>query len=64
MSESFDLEVLRHSKEGSKVLLGDVDLAVIHEVENTNKVGGFDTLQVHQGMVVLVSAKHGPIKKS
>ena len=41
---TFHSELLSNSKEGVEVVLGDVDLAVVHEVENTFHVPVGDSL--------------------
>ena len=60
---TFHSELLSNSKEGVEVILGDVDLAMVHEVEHALHVPVGDSLQVeHQGTLLagrLVSSQHG-----
>ena len=60
---TFHSELLSNSKEGVEVVLGDVDLTMVHEVEHALHVPVGDSLQVeHQGTLLagrLVSPQDG-----
>ena len=50
---TFHSELLSNSKEGVEVILGDVDLTMVHEVEHALHVPVGDSLQVeHQGTLL------------
>ena len=59
---TFHSELFSNSKEGVEVVLGDVDLTMVHEVEHALHVPVGDSLQVeHQGTLLtsrLVSSQH------
>ena len=55
---TFHSELLSNSKEGVEVILGDVDLTMVHEVQNSHQLLVLDTLQVEKGMLVLVSPEN------
>ena len=60
---TFHSELLSNSKEGVEIILGDVDLTMVHEVEHALHVPVGDSLQVeHQGTLLagrLVSSQDG-----
>jgi len=63
LGQAFHSELLSNSKEGVEVILGDVDLTMVHEVEHALHVPVGDSLQVeHQGTLLagrLVSSQDG-----
>ena len=62
MSESFYSQVLSNCQEGVELLLGNIDLPVVHEVEHRLQVCVLHTLHVQQGMGVVVAAEDIPEK--
>ena len=51
---TFHSELFSNSKEGVEVVLGDVDLTMVHEVEHAQQVAVLHPLEVKQGVVVWV----------
>ena len=54
LGEPLHLQVLRHGQEGVELLLGDVDLASVHEIQHGHQVVIEDALEVEEGMLVRV----------
>ena len=54
LSEALDLEILRDSEEGIELLLGNVNLALVHELEHGDQVVIEDALEIKQRMLVRV----------
>ena len=52
------LQVLCHREEGAELCLGNVDLSVVHEVEDGEDALVLDALQVEQGVAVRVPLQH------
>ena len=54
LSEALDLEVLRDGEEGIELLLGNVNLALVHKLEHGDQVVIEDALEVQKRMLVRV----------
>ena len=54
LSETLDLEVLRDGEEGIELLLGNVNLALVHELEHGDQVVIEDALEVQKRRLVRV----------
>ena len=52
LGETLHLELLGHAEEGAEVLLGDVDLAPVHEVQQRDQVLVSHTLQEEKRVMV------------
>lgn len=52
------LQVLCHREEGAELCLSNVDLSVVHEVEDGEDALVLDALQVEQGVAVRVPLQH------
>ena len=54
LRQPLHFQVFSHSKEGIELFLSNIHLAVIHEVQDGDKVGILDAFQVQEGMLVPV----------
>ena len=52
LGQTLDLELLGHAEEGAEVLLGDVDLAPVHEVQQGHQVLVSHPLQEEKRVMV------------
>ena len=52
LGETLHLELLGHAEEGAEVLLGDVDLAPVHEVQQRDQVLVSHPLQEEKRVMV------------
>ena len=59
LGEPLHPEILGHGQEVVEVVLGDVDLALVHEGEDRLEVGVADALHVEEGVLVGVPPEHG-----
>ena len=57
LSETSNLQILGYSEEGGEVGLGDVDLAVVEELQDGLQVGVVHSLEVEQRVGVGVLAQ-------
>ena len=60
LGKTLDLEILCHCEKRVELLLGDVDLALVHELEDRDEVVIEDALEVEQGMLVGIAPQDGP----
>ena len=58
LRQPLHFQVFSHSKEGIELFLSNIHLAVIHEVQDGDKVGILDAFQVQEGMLVPVPPEH------
>ena len=58
MSESFNSKVFSYRQEAVQLLLGNVDLAHVHEVEHTQQLLVLNPLEVQEGVLVGVTSEH------
>ena len=64
LGQTLHLELLGHAEEGAEVLLGDVDLAPVHEVQQRDQVLVSHTLQEEKWVMVTgVAGQNAPEKK-
>ena len=58
MRQTLHLQLLSHGEERVELFLGNVDLTMVHEVQDSHQLLVLDTLQVEKGMLVLVSPEN------
>ena len=60
LSQAFHSQVLCHGQERVQLLLSNINLSVVHEVEDRLEISVLDTLQVEERVLVRVAAQHIP----
>jgi len=58
LCEALYLQILSYSKEGIEFLLGHIDLAMVDEVKDGDKVGILDPFEVEEWMFMTISPKY------
>ena len=58
LGEAFNPQLLGHGKEGVEIVLGNVDLSMIHEAQHALQLLELDPLQVQEWVLVTVPPQH------